>query len=295
VTTVGVIGLGDIGRGVAEAVVRAGLSLVVCDLRPEATAPFAANAHVAGSAADVGARSDVVVVAVVNDHQVLAVLDGDDGVLHAAVPGSTVIVLSTVSPGTVEIAAGLAERRDVDVIDCGVSGGPQASAEGTLVAMVGGDAAVIERVRPVLAAFTSLVVHMGPLGAGLKAKLARNLVQYGSWLAAYEAQVLAEAAGIELAKLAEVIRESDKLIGGASRLMFRDTVAPLPPDTHPVITDAMGAGASLAHKDLKAAIELGRTLGLQLPLAQMTDDRCDDMFGLGSLSAGRASDAQGSA
>ncbi len=62
--------------------------------------------------------------------------------------------------------------------------------------------------------------------------------------------MLAEAAGIELAKLAEVIRESDKLIGGASRLMFRDSAAPLPPDTHPVIVDAMAAGAALAHKDL---------------------------------------------
>jgi 3-hydroxyisobutyrate dehydrogenase-like beta-hydroxyacid dehydrogenase len=146
--------------------------------------------------------------------------------------------------------------------------------------MVGGDAAVIERVGPVLGCFTSLVVHMGPLGAGIKAKLARNLVQYGSWLAAYEAQRLAEAAGIELGKLAEVIRESDKLIGGASRLMFRDTVAPLPADTHPVIVDAMAAGAALAHKDLRAALELGRECGLSLPLAQMTEDRCDAVFGL---------------
>ncbi len=281
VTTVGVIGLGDIGRGVADAVVRAGLNLVVCDLRTEVTASFEAKAHVAGTPGALGARADVVVVAVVNDHQVLAVLDGDDGALAGAAPGSVVVILSTVSPGTVEVAAGLAARRDVDVVDCGVSGGPQASADGTLVAMVGGDAAVIERVRPVLDVFTSLVVHMGPLGSGLKAKLARNLVQYGSWLAAYEAQVLAEAAGIELAKLAEVIRESDKLIGGASRLMFRDTVAPLPPDSHPAILDAMGAGAALAHKDLKAAIELARTLDLELPLAQMTDDRCDAVFGLG--------------
>ena len=69
--------------------------------------------------------------------------------------------------------------------------------------------------------------HMGPFGAGLTAKLARNLVQYGSWLAAYEGQVLAEAAGIELSKLAEAIRVSDTHIGGSSRLMFRTTVAPL--------------------------------------------------------------------
>ncbi|HXQ43725.1 MAG TPA: NAD(P)-dependent oxidoreductase [Acidimicrobiales bacterium] len=280
VTTVGVIGLGDIGRGVADAVLRAGLNLVVCDLRPEATAPFEPKAHVAGTPVLLGARADVVVVSVVDDRQVLGVLDGDDGALAGAEPGSVVVVLSTVAPATVEAAARSASRRDVDVVDCGVSGGPQASADGTLVAMVGGEAEVIERVRPVLDTFTSLVVHMGPLGAGLKAKLARNLVQYGSWLAAYEAQVLAEAAGIELAKLAEVIRESDKLIGGASRLMFRDTVAPMPPDTHPGIVDAMAAGAALAHKDLQAAIELGRSLGLELPLARMTDDRCDAVFGL---------------
>jgi 3-hydroxyisobutyrate dehydrogenase len=260
------------------------MALVVCDLRPEATAPFEAEAHVAGTPALLGARADVVVVAVVNDRQVMAVLEGDEGALAGTAPGSVVVVLSTVAPATVEAAAALAARRDVDVIDCGVSGGPQASAEGTLVAMVGGDGAVIERVRPVLDAFTSLVVHMGPLGAGLQAKLARNLVQYASWLAAYEAQTLAEAAGIELAKLAEVIRQSDKLIGGASRLMFRDTVAPLPPDTPAVFVDAMAAGAGLAHKDLLAVIELGQALGVDLPLAQMTEDRCDAVFGL----AGRA-------
>jgi 3-hydroxyisobutyrate dehydrogenase-like beta-hydroxyacid dehydrogenase len=284
VTTVGVIGLGDIGRGVADALVRAGLPLVVCDLRAEATAPFQESSHVAPSPAVLGERCDVVVVAVVNDRQVLAVVAEDDGALAGMAPGGVVVILSTVSPGTVEAVATLAARRDVDVVDCGVSGGPQASAEGTLVAMVGGDTAAIERVHPVLDAFTSRVVRMGPLGAGLKAKLARNLVQYGSWLAAYEAQVLAEAAGIELAKLAEVIRESDKLIGGASRLMFRDTVAPLPADTHPDFVSAMAAGAALAHKDLRAAIELGTALDVDLPLARMTEDRCDAVFGL----AGRA-------
>ena len=75
----------------------------------------------------------------------------------------------------------------------------------------------------------SLVLHMGPLGAGLSAKLARNLVQYGSWLAAYEAQVLAETAGIPLPLLAQAIRSSDRRIGGAATLMFRDTVRPSGP------------------------------------------------------------------
>ena len=279
-TTVGVIGLGDIGRGVADAIARAGLGLGVCDLRAEVTAPYAAASLVAADPAGLGANCDVVVVAVVNDGQVLAVLNGADGALATMASGSTVVILSTVSPGTIETVAALASARGVEVVDCGVSGGPAAAAEGTLVAMVGGDPDVIERVRPVLDSFSSRVVHMGPLGAGLKAKLARNLVQYGSWLAAYEAQLLAEAAGIELSKLAEVIRESDKLIGGSSRLMFRDTVAPMPADTHPGIVSAMAAGAALAHKDLQAALALGRALDVELPLAVMTDARCDAVFGL---------------
>jgi len=280
VTTVGVIGLGDIGRGVADAVLRAGLPLVVCDVRPEATAPYATQAHVAPTPAVLGERADVVAVVVLNDAQVRQVLAGPDGALEGMSAGSVVLVLSTVAPATVEEVAATAARRDVDVVDCGVSGGPQAAADGTLVAMVGGDEATVERARPVLDAFAQLVVHMGPLGAGIKAKLARNLVQYASWLAAYEAQVLAEAAGIELAKLAEVIRVSDAKIGGASRLMFRDTAAPFPPDADQGLLDIMGAAAGLAHKDLQAAISLGASLGLELPLAHMTEQRCDAVFGL---------------
>jgi 3-hydroxyisobutyrate dehydrogenase len=139
----------------------------------------------------------------------------------------------------------------------------------------------------VLDAFSSVVIHMGPPGAGLQAKLARNIVQYGSWLAAYEGQRLAEAAGIELSKLALAIRESDTKIGGASRLMFRETVAPFGPDAHQGIVDAMRAGASLAHKDLGAALELASELGISLPLTCMTDSLCDDVFGLGATEGER--------
>jgi len=122
---------------------------------------------------------------------------------------------------------------------------------------------------------------MGPFGTGLAAKLARNLVQYGSWLAAYEGQVLAEAAGIELSKLAQVIRASDALIGGASTLMFRSTVAPFTDADDRGLVDAMQAAANLAHKDLTAALELAGSLEVELPLARMTEDRADQVFGVG--------------
>jgi 3-hydroxyisobutyrate dehydrogenase len=279
-TTAGVIGLGDIGRGVGGALATAGVGLTVCDIREEATAAFADSARIARDPADLAGTSDVVVVAVVNDAQVLSVLDGDTGALAGAKPGSTVLVLSTVSPGTVHAVAEMARAKDVDVVDCGVSGGPAAAEQGALVSMVGGDEAVIDRIRPVLDAYSSLVVRMGPLGAGLQAKLARNLVQYASWLAAYEAQELAEAAGVDLLKLAEVIKASDEWIGGASRLMFRTTAAPFTPDDHPDLVGAMRNGATLAHKDLQAALALGEHLGVALPLAAMTETRADAVFGL---------------
>jgi len=279
--TVGVIGLGDIGSGVAAGLVRAGVDLVVCDIRPESLAPFADTARVAADPAALAGLVDVVVVAVVTDEQVLAVLDGDTGVLAGARRGLTVVIVSTVAPSTVARVAELAGARGVSVADCGVSGGPSSAAEGALIAMVGGDDDVVERIRPVLNAFSSLVVRMGPLGSGLQAKLARNLVQYASWLAAYEAQVLAEAAGIELSKLAQVIKASDARIGGASTLMFRRTVAPFTAEDDAGLVAAMRTAATLAHKDLLGAMELGDLLGVALPLAAMTDARADALFGIG--------------
>jgi 3-hydroxyisobutyrate dehydrogenase len=278
--TVGVIGLGDIGSGVAAGLVRAGVDLVVCDIRPGSTAPFAETARIATHPADLGSLADVIVVAVVTDEQVLTVLDGDNGALRGARPGSTVLIVSTVAASTVARVAELAGARGVSVADCGVSGGPSSAAEGALISMIGGDDEVVERIRPVLDAFSSLVVRMGPLGSGLQAKLARNLVQYASWLAAYEAQVLAEAAGIELAKLAQVIKASDARIGGASTLMFRRTVAPFTPEDDAGLVQAMRTASTLAHKDLRAALELGNELGVELPLAAMTDARADALFGI---------------
>lgn len=276
-TVVGVIGLGDIGRGVASAVARAGLELVVYDVRVEATDPFAGLGKVAAGPAEVAELSDVVIVAVVNDEQVLSVL--------SSAPlrrGTTVIVLSTISPAALRQVAEQARAAGATVVDCGVSGGPFAAAEGALVSMVGGSDDEVERVRPVLESFSSLVVRMGPLGAGLQAKLARNIVQYGSWLAAYEAQRLAEAAGVKLSSLAEVIRASDEKIGGSTRLMFRDTAAPFGPDDHAGLVDAMRAGSTLAHKDLRAALELARELGVALPMTEVADTQMDAVFGFGA-------------
>ncbi len=277
----GVIGLGDIGRGLADNLLEAGVALSVCDIRPEATEAYTDGAHVADSPADLARHSDVIMVAVLNDDQVRGVLRGDDGVFAGAAEGSTVVIVSTIATSTVEELHAEGAGHGVHIVDCGVSGGPSAAASGELVCMVGGSAEDVERVTPVLSVISSLVLHMGPHGAGLSAKLARNLVTYGSWLAAFEAQELAEAAGIDLQKLGQAIAESDKHIGGASRLMFRTTAAPWPPDTDDGLMTIMRNAAVMAHKDLAAARQLGEELGVPLPLADLTDARCDQVFGLG--------------
>ena len=283
VLTVGVIGLGAIGDGVANSIHAAGLPLVVCDLRSEATDRHAGYATVASSPAELARKADVVVVAVVNDAQVHSVLSGPDGALVAGGPDTTFVIVSTITTACVADIGVEAAALGVPVVDCGVSGGPSAAAAGTLVCMVGGDPEVIAGLAPVFDAIGSLAVTMGPFGTGLAAKLARNLVQYGGWLAAYEGQVLAEAAGIDLAKLSQVIKASDVLIGGASTLMFRSTVAPFTEDDHPGLVGAMRNGAALAHKDLQAALALAADLDVDLPMAVMTESHCDDIFGLGGL------------
>jgi 3-hydroxyisobutyrate dehydrogenase-like beta-hydroxyacid dehydrogenase len=280
VPSAGVVGLGEIGSGLATNLLKAGVALSVCDLREDATAPYRQGAHVAGSPGEVAARSEVVLVAVLNDAQVRAVLEGDDGVFAGARPGTSVVIVSTISTETVERMRQAGAGRGITVVDCGVSGGADAATNGELVSMIGGTEEEVDRLRPLLGVFSALVLHMGPPGAGLSAKLARNLVQYGSWLAAQEAQELAEAAGVDLIKLGDAIRESDKRIGGAARLMFRDTAQPWPEDTDAGLLRFLADKAVLAHKDLAAAQELGAELGVALPVAALTQARCERIFGL---------------
>ena len=279
VPSAGVIGLGDIGRGLASSLQAAGVAVTVCDVREEATAPFREGGHVAATPAELTGRSDVVLVAVFNDAQVRAVLQGPDGVFTGATPGTSVVVVSTIPSATVLELRAEAAPHGVTVVDCGVSGGPDAAASGELVCMIGGSAEEVDQVRPVLDVISCLVLHMGPPGAGLAAKLARNLITYGSWLAAFEAQELAEAAGIDLLKLGEAARESDKRIGGATRLMFRTTAAPWPENTDAGLLNMMRAGSEVTHKDLVSILALGEELGVDLPLTALTALRSGRIYG----------------
>src|SRR5262249_58706041 len=121
---------------------------------------------------------------------------GPDGVFRGVDPGAVVAVHSTVHPRTVRAAADAAPR-GVAVLDAPISGGVRGARAATLCIMAGGDADAFDRAHPFFASMGDLVLHVGPLGAGLGAKLARNVVGYVTLLAAAEGSVLGVAAGVD--------------------------------------------------------------------------------------------------
>ena len=276
-TAVGFIGLGQIGGPMAGHLVGWPGGLVVCDVRSEATAPFAdRGAAVCTTAADVARRADVISVMVRDDDQVREVVDG---IMETARQGTVVAVHSTIAPRT---ATELAERtaaRGVAVVDAPVTGGFIGASQGSLAVFAGGPADAVDRCREPFARWASLFVHTGPVGSATRAKLARNLLQFAAFSAALEAQRLAEAAGVDLRDLAAAVRHSDSVTGGPGAIMMRTTTAPLG-DNDGALRDILEHTRELGEKDLRLALDLGRELGIDLPFARLALERFGPSLGL---------------
>lgn len=261
----GFIGLGQIGAPMAGRLVDWPGGLVVFDLRPEAAAPLVEQgARLAESVAEIGATAQVISVMVLNDEQVRSVVAD---LLTTASPGTVIAVHSTIRAETAEELAVVAAEHGVDLLDVPVSGGFMGAHDGTLAAMVGGESAAYERAKEVFAHWATVVVHMGPVGAGTRTKLARNLLHFIAYTGAAEAQRLAEAAGLDLRKLARVVRHSDSVTGGPGAIMLRDTTAPLAPGDD--WFDVLSHTRDLGEKDLTLALELAEDLGVDLPLGRL--------------------------
>lgn len=262
-TRLGCIGLGNMGAPMAKRLLDRPGRLTVLDTRPDAVAPFtAAGARAADDPAGLARECDVVCVTVVDDAQVRTVVAG---LLGGARPGTVIAVHSTVADTTaVELAAACAER-GLELVDAPVSGGAPGAEQGRLAVMVGASDAAFDMVREPFSWFSDLVVHAGPVGAGTRMKLARNLLHFVSFTAAAEAQRLAEAAGLDITALGKVVRHTDAISGGAGAIMLRDTTAPIPPDDFwfPILDHVRALG----EKDLSLALGLGARLGVDLPLA----------------------------
>lgn len=275
--TAGVIGLGAIGGGVATCLARAGMLTAVNDLSPAIVERWPTIGQVTGSNAEVGRLADTVLIAVLSAEQVIEVLSGPEGVLSQARPGMNIVVLSTVSLTDLKRIRAITDAAGVGLIDSGVTGGPKA-AENGLICLVGGDEKPLAAVMPVIDAFARSVSVMGGPGAGMAAKIARNIVVYGSARAGYEAAKLCKAAGIDVHQLTRVIEDSADAVGGPMMMMGR----PLDP-----LTDE-GEGKLRLYvlgqldKDLEAALDLGATLGVELPLAKLTRETGRQVVGLES-------------
>lgn len=278
--TVGFIGLGQMGAPMAGHLAEKGL--VVYDIRAEAVAPLVkAGVRAAKSVAEAAAHADLVSVMVRDDDQVREV--GAE-VLASARPGTVLAIHSTIRAATAEDLAAEARRYSIEVVDAPVSGGSMGASAGTLAVMVGGTDAAFERCREPFGTWADLVLHMGPVGAGTRTKLARNLLQFVAFTAAAEAERLAEASGVSLRKLGRIVRHTDAITGGPGMTMLRPTTAPLEPDDD--LYDTLRHVRDLGEKDLALALELAGELGVDAPFTRLALDRLSAGLGLPGESDG---------
>ena len=269
---VGFIGLGQIGGPMAARLVDWPGGLVVCDVAPEACAPLVdAGATAVATPAEVAAAGATVISVMVRDDvQVRQVLTGDDGILAAATPGTVVAVHSTIGADTAVELAAVAADLQVAVIDAPVSGGFMGAHEGTLALLIGGDADAVERCRAPFELMATLIVRFGPIGSGTRAKIARNLVTFASYAVVAESQRIAEAAGLSLQDLGEVVRHSDRITGGPGAIWIRTETGALADDDP--LRPIMAHTRALGEKDLQLAVALAAELGVDAPFTALAGE-----------------------
>jgi 3-hydroxyisobutyrate dehydrogenase len=255
IRTVGVIGAGRMGQPIIGHMVRKGFTVAAHDIDPDKRSAVATlGAGWADSPAAL-ARSEAILVCVGYDRELRDLLD--NRLLRDLSRGTIVAVLSTVRPRTVQELAERARPYDVHVVDATVCRGGTAADEGTLLSFVGGDADVVERLKPVLACYSTDIVHTGGVGTAQVAKAANNLVMWSCLVANHEALALAKRFGMDV----ELLRESLLKTGadnGVLRTWGTQTMAWAEDDMEIVQAMANEAGIALPQAGLNR--ELCRSL-----------------------------------
>ena len=208
--TVALLGLGIMGQGMAGRLLSAGFQLTVYNRnRAKADALAKSGARVATTPAEAAADADVVIAMVSDDAASREIWMGANGALATARPGTCLIEASTLSVQWVTELAAAATKRKCEFLDAPVTGSKPHAAEGQLLFLVGGDANVLERVRPVLAAMSRDIIHLGPTGSGARLKLINN------FLCGVQAASLAEAVSMIHASGLDPEKSMSVLTGGA--------------------------------------------------------------------------------
>ncbi|MEX1021681.1 MAG: NAD(P)-binding domain-containing protein [Dehalococcoidia bacterium] len=256
--TVGFIGLGIMGTPMAKNLLAAGFPLVAYNrTASRVDALVEVGAERADSPADVAARSTVIVTCVTASQDVEDVIlgtEGVPGVIEGVRSGSVVVDMSTIAPAVTRMLAERLALQDVALVDAPVSGGEQGAIGGTLSIMCGGEAADLDRVRPVLEAMGKRITHCGPVGAGQTVKLCNQIAVVLNNLAMAEALVFCQRSGVDPATMLEAIA------GGAAGSWQISNLGP-----KIVARDfAPGFKVSLQQKDLRLALEAADELDLPL-------------------------------
>ncbi|MEO1126948.1 MAG: NAD(P)-dependent oxidoreductase, partial [Cyanobacteria bacterium J06639_16] len=216
-----------------------------------------AGANRADSPQAAAKQAAVIITCVSDSADVESVILDDRGVIHGATAGSIIVDMSTISPGTTrQIAATLAQR-SIKMLDAPVSGGSEGAQKGTLSIMIGGDAADVEQVRPVLAAMGSTLTHVGGIGAGQVTKAINQVIAAGTYWAVAEGMALGLKAGLDMTKVVQAVGS-----GAAGSWGLTNRSGNMIDNHYP-----LGFRVRLHRKDLNIALEAARELGVTLPMA----------------------------
>lgn len=259
--TVGFIGLGRMGQGIARNLLRGGTDLIVFDVAPSAADDLVAEgARRAGSVAEIAREASVVFTSLPGPVQVEEVVLGPDGILANMAEGLTLFDLSTSSRE-------LALRIDAEMgtkggtmFDAPISGGPAGAASGELVVWIGGDKDAFEGHADLLSRFCAHARYVGPIGSGIVTKLAHNVVGYVILQAQGEALSLAVRAGLDPLDFWEAL--SLGMVGRQSPIMM------LTAQVLPGIYDKPAFLQKLALKDVRLGAQMAEDLGVEMPLAE---------------------------
>ena len=255
---IGFIGLGNMGVPMAGRLIDGGYSLVVNDIRHDAARPLLARgATWAASPAEVAAAAQTVITILPTSREVREVLLGAKGLLDALRPGSLVLEMTSADPSvTRELAREVATRGSA-LIDAPVSGGVRGAVEGTLAIMVGGDPALLERARPVLARMGKNIFHAGPVGAGHAIKLVNNMCSGG--ILALTIEAVAVRAGVDPTRAVEILQASSGRSNASDNKFPRF-----------ILNGAFDAGFAirLMMKDLDGYGRLAQEAGVPSPVAR---------------------------
>ncbi len=263
---IGFIGAGAMGAPMVGHLLDAGHEIALHARRPEAARDLLARgARYAPTPAAAAAGADFVCTNVTATGDVESVLFGEHGAASAAPAGSVAIDFSTISPiATREFASRLAVR-GVDMLDCPVSGGVKGARDATLSIMVGGDAAVLERARPLLAALGTTITHIGGHGAGQVVKACNQIVQVVNIEGIAEAMLFAVASGLDPARMLPALQ------AGMAGSRMLDLMGP----KMAARDFAAGIEARLHRKDFGLVLEAARALGIALPASEVVARQLD--------------------